>query len=78
MAKLRELDIHVNDWTKANSGPRMKAFMAHTRKNGVQLAAFLGVSVTTVSRWSNGHYVPDFRARRTIQNLLEMDERGIR
>jgi DNA-binding transcriptional regulator YiaG len=52
--------------------------MAHTRKNGVQLAAFLGVSVTTVSRWSNGHYVPDFRARRTIQNLLEMDERGIR
>jgi len=78
MAKLRTLNVEMDDWTPENSGPRMKALMEHTRKNQVQLALFLGVSVTTVSRWSNGHYIPDFRARRTIQNLLEMDERGVR
>ena len=76
MAKLRDLDIEVTDWTLKNSGPRMKTLLAHTRKTQVQLATFLGVSVTTISRWVNGHYIPDFRARRTIQNLLEADERG--
>ena len=71
MAKLRDLDVEVMDWTVENTGPRMRALLAHTRKNQVQLATFLGVSITTVSRWTNGHYIPDFRARRTIQNLLE-------
>ena len=78
MAKLRELDIHVSDWTVENSGLRMRTFMQHTRKNQMQLAIFLGVSVTTISRWANGHHIPDFRARRTIQHLLEMDERGMK
>ncbi len=72
MAKLRNLDIEITDWDRKNSGPRLTAFMEHTRKNQVQLAAFLGVSVTTISRWRNGHFVPDFRTRPTIQNLLEI------
>jgi len=72
MAKLKDLDVEMTDWTKQNAGARMRAFMEHTRKNQMQLAIFLGVSVTTISRWCNGHYVPDFRTRRTIQNVLEV------
>jgi DNA-binding transcriptional regulator YiaG len=71
MAKLKDLDVEVTDWTKENAPERMRAFMDRTRKNQMQMAIFLGVSVTTISRWANGHHIPDFRARRTIQNLLE-------
>ena len=71
MAVLKDLNVEITDWTRANTGPRMIAFMESTRKNQMQMAIFLGVSVTTVSRWANGHNIPDFRARRTIQNVLE-------
>ena len=71
MAKLKDLNVEIVDWTKQNTGPRMRSFMEVTRKNQLQMAIFLGVSVTTVSRWANGHNIPDFRARRTIQNVLE-------
>jgi transcriptional regulator with XRE-family HTH domain len=71
MAKLKDLDVEITDWTKANAGARMKAFLVHVRKNQMQAAIFLGVSVTTISRWCNGHHIPDFRTRRTIQNILE-------
>ena len=72
MAVLKGLNVEITDWTKQNTGPRMIAFMESTRKNQLQMAIFLGVSVTTISRWANGHHIPDFRARRTIQNVLEM------
>ena len=78
MAVLKDLNVEITDWTKANAGTRMRAFLEHTRKNHMQMAIFLGVSVTTISRWANGHHIPDFRARRTIQHLLEMDERGMK
>lgn len=72
MAELRGLQVEITDWTLENTGPRMRAFMEVTRKNQMQTAIFLGVAVTTISRWANGWHIPDFRARRTIQNVLEM------
>ena len=72
MAKLKNMDVEISDWTLENTGPRMRAFMELTRKNQLQMAIFLGVAVTTISRWVNQHHIPDFRARRTIQNVLEM------
>ena len=71
MAKLKDMEVEIGDWTLTNTGPRMRAFMEVTRKNQLQMAIFLGVAVTTISRWANGHHIPDFRARRTIQNVLE-------
>lgn len=34
-----------------------------------ELAMFLGVTVTTISRWENNHYQPSKLARRLIEEL---------
>jgi transcriptional regulator with XRE-family HTH domain len=71
MAQIRGTEFELDDWTKENTGPRMRAFLLHTRKSQMAMAIFLGVSVTSVSRWCCGKNVPDFRTRRTIQNVIE-------
>lgn len=76
MARIKDIEYNVTDWTLANTGPRMRAFLKHTHRTHMAAAVFLGVSVTSISRWANGHYIPDFRTRRTIQNILEMEERS--
>jgi transcriptional regulator with XRE-family HTH domain len=78
MAKIKDLEIEITDWTVKNTPARMAAFLALVRKNKTEAAALLGVSITTISRWANGHYIPDFRARRSIQNIVEAAERGLR
>jgi DNA-binding transcriptional regulator YiaG len=78
MVKIRDVDFEITDWTLKNAPARMATFLSLVRKNKTEAAMLLGVSVTTISRWSNGHYVPDFRARRSIQNIVEAAERGLR
>jgi transcriptional regulator with XRE-family HTH domain len=65
------MEFHVTDWNHENTGPRMRAFKEITKKTQQDLAQFLGVSVTSVSRWMNNRNIPDFRTRRTIQNYVE-------
>ena len=33
MAKLKDFDVEVTDWTKENAPESMRAFMERTRKN---------------------------------------------
>lgn len=71
MATLRNLAVEIDDWTLENTGPRMQAFCTHMKKTQMEMAIFLGVSITSISRWCNGRHIPDFRTRRTIQNVIE-------
>jgi transcriptional regulator with XRE-family HTH domain len=71
MAKIKSVEFAVNDWTPNNTGDRIKAFRESTGRSQLDLAVFLGVTPTTISRWENGHHVPDFRTRRTIQAVVE-------
>lgn len=78
MADLDGKDVQIDDWTAGptgNTGPRMRAVLKKLRMSQQALAVFLGVSITSVSRWCNGKHQPDFRTRRTIQFTLERKDK---
>lgn len=68
-------DFRIDDWTVENTGPRMKEVLKKLRMTQQALAVYLGVSVTSVSRWCNARHIPDFRTRRTIQFTMEREEK---
>lgn len=79
MATLDGKEIEINDWTagpEGNTGPRMRAVLKKLRMSQQALAVYLGVSVTSVSRWSRSLHIPDFRTRRTIQFTMEREGKG--
>lgn len=73
------MDFRIDDWTagpQGNTGPRMREVLKKLRMSQQALAVFLGVSVTSVSRWACGKHIPDFRTRRTIQFTMEREGKG--
>jgi len=60
----------MSEWTTQTTPERLAAILKAIGRQQYQLARLLGVSPVTVSRWANGHHVPDPRS----QDRLEMIE----
>lgn len=56
---------------------RLKAVLAEQHKTGKWLAAELGMTQCTISKWCNNKAQPDLEMLNRIANLLSVDVRSL-
>lgn len=71
---MHEISNNLNVMTKLN---RLKAVLAEQGKTGKWLAAELGKSNCTISKWCSNSIQPDLQTIDKIAQLLNIDKRDL-